>query len=42
MLTEIGRMAYHWPADTDFALWELACAPFLGPAIKQINDAVVQ
>jgi hypothetical protein len=20
---EVGRMAYHWPADTDFALWEL-------------------
>jgi hypothetical protein len=23
MLTEFGRMAYRWPADTDFALWEL-------------------
>src|SRR3954467_6250620 len=23
MDTEFGRMAYHWPADTDFALWEL-------------------
>jgi hypothetical protein len=23
MLTELSRMAYHWPADTDFALWEL-------------------
>src|SRR5213080_2123069 len=23
MITEFGRMAYHWPADTDFALWEL-------------------
>ena len=22
-ITEVGRMAYHWPADTDFALWEL-------------------
>jgi hypothetical protein len=23
MVREFGRMAYHWPADTDFALWEL-------------------
>jgi hypothetical protein len=23
MVTEVGRMAYQWPADTDFALWEL-------------------
>jgi hypothetical protein len=23
MVTEFGGMAYHWPADTDFALWEL-------------------
>jgi hypothetical protein len=23
MVTEFGRMAYRWPADTDFALWEL-------------------
>src|SRR3954447_14486121 len=23
MVTEFGPMAYHWPADTDFALWEL-------------------
>ncbi len=23
MVTEFGRMAYQWPADTDFALWEL-------------------
>jgi hypothetical protein len=23
MVTEFGRMAYKWPADTDFALWEL-------------------
>ena len=23
MVTEFGRMPYHWPADTDFALWEL-------------------
>src|SRR3954453_21396589 len=23
MVGEFGRMAYHWPADTDFALWEL-------------------
>src|SRR3954453_7263229 len=23
MVTESGRMAYRWPADTDFALWEL-------------------
>src|SRR5215216_5317420 len=23
MAREFGRMAYHWPADTDFALWEL-------------------
>src|SRR3954464_10703706 len=23
MLTEFGRMAYRWPADTDFSLWEL-------------------
>jgi hypothetical protein len=23
MVTEVGRMAYRWPADTDFALWEL-------------------
>src|SRR3954452_15038949 len=23
MVTESGRMAYHWPADTDFSLWEL-------------------
>src|SRR3954469_15150904 len=23
MVTEAGRMAYRWPADTDFALWEL-------------------
>src|SRR5437764_13108394 len=23
MITEFGRMAYRWPADTDFALWEL-------------------
>lgn len=23
MFGEFGRMAYHWPADTDFALWEL-------------------
>ncbi len=23
MVTELGRMAYQWPADTDFALWEL-------------------
>src|SRR5438128_2525662 len=20
---EVGKMPYHWPADTDFALWEL-------------------
>jgi hypothetical protein len=23
MVTEFGRMSYQWPADTDFALWEL-------------------
>jgi hypothetical protein len=23
MVTEFARMAYHWPADTDFAHWEL-------------------
>ena len=23
MVTEFGRMAYQWPADTDFTLWEL-------------------
>lgn len=23
MLTEVGRMAYRWPTDTDFSLWEL-------------------
>jgi hypothetical protein len=23
MVTEVGRMAYRWPVDTDFALWEL-------------------
>src|SRR5215213_8249105 len=23
MVTEFGSMAYHWPADTDFSLWEL-------------------
>jgi hypothetical protein len=23
MVTELGKVAYHWPADTDFALWEL-------------------
>jgi hypothetical protein len=23
MVREFGRMAYRWPADTDFALWEL-------------------
>jgi hypothetical protein len=23
MVREFGPMAYHWPADTDFALWEL-------------------
>src|SRR3954463_7151153 len=23
MVTEVSRMAYRWPADTDFALWEL-------------------
>jgi hypothetical protein len=23
LVTDLGRMAYHWPADTDFALWEL-------------------
>ena len=23
MVTEFARMAYHWPVDTDFALWEL-------------------
>jgi hypothetical protein len=23
MVTEVGRMAYRWPADTDFSLWEL-------------------
>jgi hypothetical protein len=23
MVTEVGGMAYRWPADTDFALWEL-------------------
>jgi hypothetical protein len=23
MVTEFGRMAYQWPADTDFSLWEL-------------------
>jgi hypothetical protein len=23
MVTEVGRMAYRWPADTNFALWEL-------------------
>src|SRR4051794_6685978 len=23
MVTEVGRMAYRWPTDTDFALWEL-------------------
>jgi hypothetical protein len=23
MITEVSRMAYHWPADTDFSLWEL-------------------
>jgi len=21
--TEVGTMPHHWPADTDFALWEL-------------------
>src|SRR3954467_1028681 len=31
MVTEVGRMAYRWPADTDFSPWELdvldrACA----------------
>src|SRR5205085_2380005 len=23
MVREVGRMAYRWPADTDFSLWEL-------------------
>src|SRR3954449_8718494 len=23
MVSELGRVAYQWPADTDFALWEL-------------------
>src|SRR3954466_7391674 len=23
MVTEVGRMAYRWPEDTDFSLWEL-------------------
>src|SRR5271170_3783066 len=23
MVTEVGTMAYRWPADTDFSLWEL-------------------
>jgi hypothetical protein len=23
LVTDLGRMAYHWPADTDLALWEL-------------------
>src|SRR3954467_14548367 len=23
MVTELGRVSYQWPADTDFALWEL-------------------
>jgi hypothetical protein len=23
MVTEVGRMAYRWPVDTDFALWDL-------------------
>jgi hypothetical protein len=23
MVTELGKVAYQWPADTDFALWEL-------------------
>jgi hypothetical protein len=23
MVTEVGKMAYRWPVDTDFALWEL-------------------
>jgi hypothetical protein len=23
MVTELGKMAYRWPEDTDFALWEL-------------------
>jgi hypothetical protein len=23
LVREFGRMAYHWPADTDFAFWEL-------------------
>src|SRR5215217_85452 len=23
MVTELGKVAYHWPADTDFAPWEL-------------------
>jgi hypothetical protein len=23
MVTEVGTMSYRWPADTDFALWEL-------------------
>jgi len=23
MVTEVGKMAYRWPADTDFSLWEL-------------------
>jgi hypothetical protein len=23
MITAVGRMAYQWPADTDFSLWEL-------------------
>jgi hypothetical protein len=23
MVAEVGRMAYRWPADTDFSLWEL-------------------
>ena len=23
MVTEFGRMAYRWPADTDFSPWEL-------------------
>jgi hypothetical protein len=23
MVTEFGRMAYQWPADRDFSLWEL-------------------
>src|SRR3954453_10556554 len=23
MVTEVGMMAYRWPADTDFSLWEL-------------------